>query len=180
MINFQMGRGTIMDYKPYLLNGISILFGFIGGTAINAITQLILERKKNNKQLKNLRFEVDLNIKKIDVWFKELNKYRNAVNSETMYLYFSYFDFSRFITVTADNMFREGTLYNYLNHEDISNLQIIFSEFSLGWENIINDEVKHYRDEFDKVKATASVNFWEEKLGHHKETLQGILATLKQ
>ncbi len=171
----------------YFLQGFGVFLGVVAGVAITLITQWINERRKESLKVKNLKFEFELNIKKINQWLEEITKYRNAVNGDALNNYFGYFDLSRFVSVTANDMFSSGLLYKYLDHDDIGKVQVIYSEFSVAWETILNNQVMQY-----KVKATqdlaawphlkadvvVNVNFWENKFKEHKKTLQDILKKL--
>lgn len=165
----------------YLFQGIGILIGIVIGTMVTLIAQWFVQRQKENETLKYLKFEIDLNITKIDRWLEEINNYRNAVNSDTLNIYFGYFDLARVATNFYYNTFYSGLLYKYLDFESINELQVIFSEFVQSWETIINGEVKENRDifvnksvKFDKPAVTQKINFWENKFKTHKKTLQKI------
>lgn len=170
----------------YFLQGFGVFLGVVAGVAITLITQWINERCKESNKVKNLKFEFELNIKKINKWLEELTKYRNAVNGDALYNYFGYFDLSRFVSVTANDMFRSGLLYKYLDHDTIGKLQVIYSEFSLGWENILNQQITHNKtkaanlNDWTRFKGdvVTNVNFWENKFKEHKKTLEDILKKL--
>lgn len=171
----------------YFLQGFGVFLGVIAGVAITLLTQWITEKVKESQKVKNLKFEFELNIRKIDKWLEEIGKYRNAVNGDALQNYFGYFDLSRFVYVTADNMFLSGLLYKYLDHDDIGKLQVIYSEFSLPWENIMNNEITNNRNKAIqepaswsayKAKVVSNVDFWEIKFQQHKKTLEEVLKKL--
>lgn len=167
----------------YFLQGFGVFLGVVAGVAITLITQWINEKSKESQKVKNLKFEFDLNIKKIDKWLEEINKYRNAVNGDVLNNYFGYFDLSRFVSVTANNMFLSGLLYKYLDYDAIGKLQVIYSEFSPAWEDLINKQVTQNKGKAVdlstwprfKGEVVANVDFWEKKFKEHKTTLEGIL-----
>lgn len=178
------GGDNIMNY---FLQGFGVFLGVIAGIAITMITQWVSERVKESQKVKNLKFEFELNVKKINKWLEEINEYRNAVNGDALNNYSGYFDLSRFVTVTASNMFLSGLLYKYLDHDAIGKLQVIYSEFSLAWENILNNQVTQNKTKAagdmtawpqHKSKVVADVNFWENKFKEHKKTLEDILKKL--
>lgn len=163
----------------YLLLSLSAFLGVIAGTAVTIATQIFFQRKSENQKIDNLKFEFLLNIKKIDSFLDELTKYRNAVNGDSLAMYFGYFDLSRVVSVIANDMFLSGLLYKYLTHEDIGKVQVIFSEFSLSGENYINNQITQSKAQFDKQKAVGDVDFWEKKFKDHRKTLQEILSKLE-
>lgn len=167
----------------YFLQGFGVFLGVVAGVAITLITQWISEKFKESQKVKNLKFEIELNIKKINKWLEEITTYRNAVNGDALNNYFGYFDLSRFVSVTANNMFWSGLLYKYLDHDAIGKLQVIYSEFSPAWEDILNKQVTQ-----NKMKSTdlsvwprlkgevvSNVNYWEKKFKEHKATLEETL-----
>ena len=114
---------------------------------------------------------------------EEITNYRNAVNGDALNNYFGYFDLSRFVSVTANDMFWSGLLYKYLDHDAIGKLQVIYSEFSLAWEELLNKQVTQNQGKAAdlstwtslKGNVVANVDFWEKKFKEHKKTLEDIL-----
>lgn len=167
----------------YFLQGFGVFLGVIAGVAITLITQWINEKRKESQKVKNLKFEVELNIKKINKWLEEITTYRNAVNGDALNNYFGYFDLSRFVSVTANDMFWSGLLYKYLDHDTIGKLQVIYSEFSPAWEDILNKQVNQNKMKAKDLSAwplvksevVSDVNFWEKKFKEHKATLEETL-----
>ncbi|HUU41155.1 MAG TPA: hypothetical protein VMW42_09450, partial [Desulfatiglandales bacterium] len=155
----------------YFLQGFGVFLGVIAGVAITLITQWINEKRKESQKVKNLKFEFELNIKKINKCLEEITTYRNALNGDALNNYFGYFDLSRFVSVTANDMFWSGLLYKYLDHDTIGKLQVIYSEFSLAWEDILNKQVNQNKMKANDLSAwprvksevVSDVNFWEKK-----------------
>lgn len=171
----------------YFLQGFGVFLGVIAGVAVLILTQWINEKAKESQKVKNLKFEFGLNIKKINKWLEEINKYRNAVNGDSLGNYFGYFNLSRFVTVTANDMFSKGLLYKYLDYNDIGKLQVIYSEFTLHGENFLNNQIIQNRNQALKEpmswptlksKVVLEVNFWDNKFQEHKKTLEDILKKL--
>jgi hypothetical protein len=171
----------------YFLQGFGVFLGVIAGVVITLITQFLTDKVKESQKVKNLRFEIELNIKKINKWLEEITSYRNAVNGDALNNYFGYFDLGRFVSITANDMFLTGLLYEYLDHDSIGKLQIIYSEFSPAWEDILYKQIMH-----NKMKATdisnwprlksevvSDVDYWEKKFKEHRATLQETLKKFK-
>ena len=171
----------------YFLQGFGVFLGVIAGTAVLILLQWINGKVKESQKVKNLKFEFELNIKKIDEWLEEINKYRNAVNGDSLNNYFGYFNLSRFINVTGNDMFLKGLLYKYLDYNDIGKLQAIYSEFTLQGENFLNNQIVQNRNQVLqqptswstlKNKVVFEVNFWDNKFQEHKKALEDILKKL--
>ncbi len=158
--------------------GLWILLGVIIGIVIELSVKWINRRCDEKQTLKNLKFEFEVDIKKIDKWLEEISRYRNAVNLNAMHTWFGYFDLSRFIYPTANAMFLNGLLYKYLTKEEIGKLLVICSEFSLAWEVFLNNQIKENRTNFDQPRVGQEINMWETKFRDHKQTLEDILRRL--
>lgn len=80
----------------YILQGFGVFLGVLAGTAVTLLTQWVIQKRNEAQLLRNLKFEFELDIKKIDSWLEEITRYRNAVNGDALHTYFGYFDLSRF------------------------------------------------------------------------------------
>ena len=157
---------------------VGVFVGVVGGTSVALLTQWVNQRRNEGQQVKNLKFELGLNIEKISGWLDEVTKYRNAVNAQTLSTYYGYFDLRRFLMVTAQSMLLSGLLYKHLDYSDIGKLQVISSELSEVGETLINREIEEAKLEFVQAKAAGKVDFWESKFNQHRQTLQQIVDKL--
>jgi hypothetical protein len=171
----------------YLLHVFGVFLGVVGGVATILTANCINEKRKESQKVRNLKYELELNIDKVDKWLEEITKYRNAVNGDNLVNYFGYFDLSRFISVTANNLFQMGLLYKYLDRDSIGKLQIIYSEFSLSGENYLNNQIIQNKTKAAnqiiqlhvKRDVITTIDFWEDKFKEHKKTLESVLEKLK-
>lgn len=157
---------------------VGVFLGVVGGTGVMLLTQWVNQKRSENQKLKNLKFEFDLNIKKIDGWLGEIVKYRNAANSDTLAEYAGYFDLSRAVFNTTASMFATGELYQHVDYDEIGKLQTIQSEFSVFWENHLNSQIARNKTNFNRGRVALEIDFWEQKFKEHKQTLQEILKKL--
>lgn len=162
----------------YFLQGFGVFLGVLAGVAVTLLTQWFIQRRNETKKLKNLKFEFEYNIKKINNWLEEVTRYRNAVNGETIRAYFGYFDLSRIVYATTNEMFLSGLLYKYLDHDDIGKLIAMFQLYTLYGENYLNNQIAQNKENFRKDKAVQDVDFWEKEFKDHKKTLEEILKKL--
>ncbi len=163
----------------YFFQGLSVFLGLIAGVLVSILTEVYIRRQQEKQKVKHLKLELQVNIHKINTWLELLNQYRNAINSETVSAYYGYFDFSRALSFAVFDFLQSGMLYKYLGSEEISNLQVIFSDFSVYGENYITNQINLERQEFNKARATQNLNFWGKKLKDNKKVLEDILAKLK-
>ena len=177
----------------YFLQGFGVFLGVIAGTTVTVLTRLIFACRRQTQQTRNLRFEIDANLRKIDTWLQELGRWRNAVNGDSLHTFFGYFDLSRILTVTANAMFQSGLLYKKLSHDHIGKLQVIFSDFSIHGEQYLNNQIMQNRQALVQCRtkgsleawstnikpaAVSNVDFWEKKLQDHRCVLEEIAQTL--
>ena len=178
----------------FVLQGFGVFLGVLAGTAVTILTGWLMKRHGEKQQKVNLLFELELNVRKINVWLEEIGKLRNAINGDAMHQYCGYFDLSRIVSVTCNNMFQSGLLYKYLDQDAIGTLQVIFSELSLHGEQYLNNKINQIIQSFnnayaqdqgqqwpiaDKADAVETVDFWENKLIAHKQSFHEIVTKLK-
>ena len=56
----------------YFLHGFGVFLGVLAGTAVTILVTLYLARREQTQQTQNLKFELKLNVAKIDTWLAEL------------------------------------------------------------------------------------------------------------
>ncbi|MCH7484168.1 MAG: hypothetical protein IIA90_03355 [Chloroflexi bacterium] len=163
-------------------NGLGIVVGvFIGilaGMVISILVAQIKQWRLERAWLGYFEYEIKLNVLRIDSWLEELQRYRNAVNANNLANYFGYFDLSRFLTVTANNLLNVGLLYKHLTFEEIVVLQAASVEFSLVGENFMNTQIQQNKTSFVQAVVAQNVDFWEQKFAQHKQALNAIATKL--
>ncbi len=193
-----MPEQTAATYAPLFYKGLGqffgVFFGVIAGTAVTIAAQKWLYRSSEKQQIKNLKFELELNCKKIQEWQEELIRYRNAVNGDSLLDYFGYFKLSSFIGVTVFQLHTAGVIYKYLSHEHIGQLQEVYNNLSLHGENYLNNQIEQRKQalaalkesgqhalwqQYLKPQVVRDIDFWEEKFRSHLNTINNVLPVLK-
>lgn len=187
--------GLLGGAISYIAQGFGVFLGVLAGTAVNFLGYRCIQRHQEKSQVRNLIFELDLDCKKIDHWLEQLRELRNAINGDCLDRWFGYFDFSRFIYLTANNMFQSGQLYKLLTHEQIEPLQEIVSTYTQNGEQFINTQANLHKQVFleskgkpgggewakgGKADAAQFVNFWETKLNEHRRQIEGMATSLRR
>ena len=172
---------------------LGIFLGVIAGTAVTLLVQFWIRKRDEKSQVKNLKFELDLNSSKIEEWLEELAKYRNAVNGDSIQNYFGYFKLSSFIGVTAYQIHQSGLLYKHLSHEHIRQMQEVFNDFSFNGENFLNNQIEQRKQSYAYIQSLGNlqswqsdlkplvvrdIDFWEQKFKGHKNTVKSIIEGL--
>lgn len=166
------------DFYNGLGIAVGVLVGILAGTGVTLFVQFVNQWRLEKLWLGYLKYEISLNIQKIDAWQQELGRYRNAVHANNLAMYPGYFDLSRFLTVTVNNLLNAGLLYKHLGYQDIGKLQAASGEFSVFVESYMNNQIQQNKAQFVQSKAAQDVDFWEGKFSEHKDALQQIVAKL--
>jgi len=176
-----------MALAENFFNGLGIVTGVtagvIAGTLVNISINYLALKKIYKQRLRNFKFELDFNIKRIDDVLVELSKCRNAVNGDALDKYFGYFQLSRVIYQTANTMYADGSLYKCLSHDEIADLQRFCARFSPDFEKYVNDQFQQHQKNisdgtYEKSKAVGDLDFWEKTFNEDKTALKNILKKL--
>lgn len=159
-----------------------ILSGIIVGAIIDFLANFLIDHSKECKEKKNrkknFKFELDYNVAHVDKVLKEMTKYRNAANGDKLYSFYWLVPLSRVLSYTVNSMFQDGSIYDLLENEDIARLYEFFSDFSIGTENYLRDQLRWNKGNWEqrgvKQKTIADIDFWEGKFSAHKKSLKGI------
>jgi hypothetical protein len=191
-----MAEQTI-QYLPLFVQGLGqftgVFLGVIAGTLVTVLTHGHQVNSDEKNQLGNLKFELELNEKKLNAWLDELTTYRNHVNGDSLLTYSGYFNFSTFIGVTAFKLHGSGTIYKYFSHEHIGKLQEVYNGLSIDTENFINNQITQRKQKLAhldnnqsneqwqssfKPEIVSEINFWEKKLKSHLLTVREVISII--
>lgn len=174
-------------------SAIGAFLGVVAGIVVMIVSSRIQARAARKQQVRNLCFELRLNIKKIDGWLHEVTRYRNAVNGDSLHRWSGYLDLSKTVSTTAMSMLNSGVLYNTLSYQDIASLQEVYWDLSQAGEHYLNDQLKNTRTRFQRLQeqgasavwlatlkpeAVGIADYWENKLIDHRDKLARIAAAL--
>lgn len=185
-------------YVSYLWQGFGaftgVFLGVIAGTAVTVLVHHWFYRRNEKMQIKNMKFELELNCRKLEGWLEELNKYRNSVNGDSLHTYFGYYKLSSAIGVATNQLHTSGVLYKYLSHEHIGQIQEVFNDLSLPGENYMNNQISQRKQtltsleesgqgelwhKFLKQQVIRDIDFWEQKFKSHLNSLRTIIEGLR-
>ena len=144
----------------YFLHGFGVFLGVLAGTVVTILTQWYFAKRGQTQQTQNLKFELELNVSKIDTWLEGLEKYRHAVNGDALHNWPGYFDIGKAVFVTANAMFTSGLLYKVLDKDDIAALQELFAELSPAGEQYMNNQLGEYRRIFTSFRYEKRIDEW--------------------
>jgi len=193
----------------YFYQGVWIFIGIVAGITVNFCTQKVISWRNEKNILKNFKFEIEYNIKKIEKFIEYLRDFRDCINGDVLNNFVKYFDLSRLVFNTTNGMLYNGLLYKYLSNEDVENVLVIISQFTLVWENQINNAISQQKNNFNldresdnqaniidglstgtisanqlvryysKEEAISLVVFWDNFFKKHRRDLQKIKTNLK-
>lgn len=161
-----LDQGSAMTAAQTFFSGLGqftgMFLGVVAGTAVTIVANSWTKRSNDKIQVSNLRFELELNRKKTLEWLKEVKRYRDSVNGDAIQNYWGFFKFSSAIGVTMFQMHQSGLLYQYLNHDEIGQLQEIFNDYSINGEQYFNNQITQNRQLF--VSTAAQVGYWQKEV----------------
>lgn len=154
--------------------------GFVVGVAVNIIVNWIINIFRERKIIKYFKYEININIEKINSFKTELQKYKEKVLADSITTYYGWFNLNEVILTTINQIFNSGLIYKKFNYVDIEELQKFKKDFSINSEKYINDQVKENTANFAqsninvKEKTLNQITFWETKFNDHIEKLEDI------
>jgi len=162
---------------------LGVLSGIIAGVLINIAIDAYRNWRIQRKNIKNLKFEIDFNIKKIDLLLADIQNYRNQVNGDSLPSFFHYFVLTQVITTTLGYMFHDRSIYKCLDHEHIGTLQIFYKLFSPEMERNLNNQItwnkEHIGELGVKQKVVQQIDALELGFKNVKKDLNTIKDKLK-
>lgn len=173
----------------YFVQGLGVAVGVVIGTIVGTIINLALFKygayTLKKQRVKNLEFEFRFNIRKIDDFINELVKYRNAVNGDNLNKYYGYFNLAAVIYPTMNAMYNDGSLYDYVDYEDIVKLQQFVAHYSLTFQERLNYQInwakrkqKQSGEQYTKAEIVSDIDFWDNIFDEDKNSLNTILKKL--
>lgn len=150
-----------------------VFAGIIAGIAINFAIEALRNYKINRKMVKNLKFEIEFNIKKIDSFLDDLKRYRQHINSDSPYEYFGMLKFSGLLKTTLQQMFLDRSVYKLFGYEDIERLQIFMADFQ-------SDDVARIEDLIKEVRKLQDLDEMRKEANKFSDCLEGPLKTAKK
>lgn len=159
-----------------------VFSGIIAGVAIYLIIGQINRCILKRNAIANLKFEIEYNIKHIDFLLKELQKFRNKVNADSIESYYGTFPLSKIIMTQVAQMFLDRSIYKYLKHEDIGKLQTFSKYFTIEGERTISEFIKYYKANYKpemKKQISKDIEDFEKILEVSKVDLQSIQEKFK-
>ncbi len=159
-------------------NGFWVFVGIVAGTLVNLLSVIIIVTVKKKKIKRNIKFEISLNISKIQEWKRMLDQVLQASNSDIIGDCYVLFDFQKIILWTINKTITDGTVYDYIDQESIVTLQK-FSDFGTTfYSERINDAIQNFKKSPDRAGAAKMVSFWKSLLDQHESGLRLIESKL--
>jgi len=159
--------------------------GLIVGLIVHLIVNWIIYKIREKRLIAYFKYEIDINIKKINSFIKELAAYKGKVLADSINKYYGWFYLGEIILTTVNQFFVTGLIYKKFNYEEIEELQKFQKDFSWDTERYLNDQVKNNVQNFlqgvpnMKELALNQIEFWENKFNNHISKLEVIKNKLK-
>jgi len=161
-----------------------VFFGVAAGLIVGLLVHLLvtwyINFNRERNAVKYFKYEIDVNVKKINSFIKELENYKIKVLADSLDSYYGYFYLGEIIPTTINQFFLSGLIYKKFNYEEIEELQKFIKDFSLNTEQYINGQVKNNIQDFNnkipgvKQRAERQIKFWEYKFNDHIKKINVI------
>lgn len=168
-----------------IIYGISVFIGIIAGIGVTIGVDYVKERKRSVHDKNNLAFEIRCDLSKIEKWLNMIVELKNYINSDRINQFNGYFNLSSAIFITANRLFQNGRLYDYLSYESIEKIQENGSHLSIAAENMLSNQISQHKQavwigyQNAKQFAANDVDSWEKTLQKCKSNFEDILKELK-
>lgn len=135
-----------------------VFAGIIAGIAINLVIEALRNHRVNVKMVKNLKFEIEFNIKKIDKYLDDLKLYREHIKGDSPNEYFQTLEFSGLLKTTLQQMFLDRSIYKLFGYEDIGRLQVFAADFQSDTLTSMKDAISTISkiQDVDKMRGVAN------------------------
>jgi len=166
---------------------VGVIAGVIAGTLVTVLIKYIEICRTEKQREKNLKFELQFDIKKIESFKAELSDYRNAVAGDALKTYYGYFAFTKLIYATLQSMYSDGSLYKLFDKtDDLAKLQKALSNYYGDSEVNFNKKIKENTrmcgtEKWQEVKPEiiAYIRFWDKSFQEDIDTLKDFLDKLQ-
>jgi hypothetical protein len=184
----QVWVSGVVDPWQAFWNGAGIFGGIVVGILVQLGVNKLQNRKFEVRKVNHLKSELKFNVAKIDVWLGDMGKLRECIMGDVIATFYGYFDLSKALFVTANDMLSTGLLYEKLEHTDIEKLQYAVSVLSPSNEVVYSKAIGQWQQTLDvtrldsdgdishavKEGAVKQVDFWLADLKEHRKALSDI------
>jgi hypothetical protein len=169
-----------MDFWATLLGAAA---GVVAGALIQYLVQFFINLRTQRQQRQALKKELQYNLQVVSELADECTKLRNAVNSDTLPMYFGFFGFGQAFFVQTTTLFTNGTLYQWFTIETLKKLQKISAILNINHAGWVNNNVSQRRDaakagNFDKAEAVQFVNYLDQQISETRTLLNEMIALI--
>jgi hypothetical protein len=158
--------------------------GVVAGAFIQYIVAILLARGEQKRQRQALKKEMQYNLQVVSDLSDECRRLRNAVNGDTLKLYFGYLAYERAFFTQSIALLNNGLLYRWFPIEALQKLQKISAILNGNNANWVNNNIKQRREaatsgtQFDKSETVNFVNFVETQINDVRKLLNEFIALI--
>lgn len=165
---------------PVIIEGVSVFLGIVAGAFIQYALDWIRTWIQRREQIKNVRFEANYVLSRVEVWRLLANDFRNAVNGDSPQNVVQYFEVSKVPLAASWAFVNSGQAFKVLGETGLRQLLDLLSTLTPQWENVINTAVRGVRENFNKPAAVLHANYLDAKLRDIETNAAAIKAITKR
>ena len=112
---------------------------------------------------------------------EEANRFRNAINGDSLSAYFGYLNFERGLFSQVQSLLNTGNLYRWFSIDELKKVQLASVKLSLSTGNFVNQNITQRRERtksgenYDKLEAVQFANFVDGELALTERILSSFL-----
>jgi hypothetical protein len=157
--------------------------GVVAGALIQYIVDYFVAQQTERQQRKALKKELQYNLEVVAELAHECTQLRNAVNSDTLPIYWGTFNYGRAFFVQSNALLSNGTLYKWIDTDALKKLHKVSATLFVNHANWVNNNITQRREAakagtLDKTEATQFVNYIELQINETRTLLNEFIALL--
>jgi hypothetical protein len=158
--------------------------GVVAGALIQYIAQHFVDRNAQVRQRHALKMEMQYNLQVVSDLSDECARFRNAVNGDTLKIYFGYLGYEKALWSQTNALLNSGLLYHWFPVGVLKKLQKISTVLNVNNANWVNNSITQRRETakaetgFNKTDVVQFVNFIENQINETRTLLSEFIALI--
>jgi hypothetical protein len=157
--------------------------GVVAGAFIQYIVDFFVHMQTAKQQRRALKKEMQYDLQVVAEVAEECVQLRNAVNSDTLAIYWGTFNHGTALFTQSNALLASGTLYGWFSIDALKKLYKISTTLFITNANWVNNNVAQRRDAakvgtLDKTEAVQFVNYVEKQINETRVLLNEFIALI--
>ena len=155
-----------------------VLTGVIAGVLINVCIQSWFSHKRKNNIIKNIKFELEYNIKHTERIISKINEMINSCNSDNLLMAFKPLNISHKINSALSVAYKNGILYEIMPSNSIADIMEFLDWFSDDSSKLYNRLIFNAIEGNDKTEIVKQLIFIREEVNNHNRKITSACSSI--